>query len=470
MWGAGNILLGGAGSDLLEGRGADDVIDGDRELRIRLSVRTNAADPATEIGTTTLMESPYRAGSARTLQQDVFAGLVNPGNIVAVREIRATAGPADIDTALFSGPRADYDIAAVNGVLTVTHARGIALDGTDTLRNVERLQFADQTVVVAVPAAPVTVTATAGNASATVRFAAAPGGAPASGFLVQPVDPATDVAVGPALTAAAGATSLVVNNLTIGVAVAFRVSATNQFGASASTLSNTVTPTAPPAPAGPTVTPVSVANGATNVAVGVNITAVFSEAVSGVSTGTASTNVVLTAAGGARVPAAVNYVAAARRVTINPTGNLAAGVTYTATVTGAPAPGLRSTATGAAVVTTSWSFTTATPAANPAPTILSTTPAPGATGVARGVNVLVNFSEPVVGVSTTTVQLQRPDGSLVPAAVTYSAALRRATLNPSARLAANTVYRVVVTGGPAAIRDTAGGPLASTSWTFRTGA
>ena len=50
VWGDGNILLGGAGSDLIEGRGADDIIDGDRYLSVRLSVRTNPDDPATEIG------------------------------------------------------------------------------------------------------------------------------------------------------------------------------------------------------------------------------------------------------------------------------------------------------------------------------------------------------------------------------------------------------------------------------------
>ena len=44
VWGAGNILLGGSGSDLLEGRGADDIIDGDRYLNVRLSVRTDPAD------------------------------------------------------------------------------------------------------------------------------------------------------------------------------------------------------------------------------------------------------------------------------------------------------------------------------------------------------------------------------------------------------------------------------------------
>ena len=56
VWGEGDILLGGAGSDTITGRGANDIIDGDRALQVRISVRTDPADPATEIGSTDLME------------------------------------------------------------------------------------------------------------------------------------------------------------------------------------------------------------------------------------------------------------------------------------------------------------------------------------------------------------------------------------------------------------------------------
>ena len=41
VWAEGDILIGGGGSDLIEGRGADDIIDGDRSLTVRISVRTN---------------------------------------------------------------------------------------------------------------------------------------------------------------------------------------------------------------------------------------------------------------------------------------------------------------------------------------------------------------------------------------------------------------------------------------------
>ncbi len=46
VWAEGDILLGGAGSDSITGRGADDIIDGDRSLQVRISVRAGV-DPAT---------------------------------------------------------------------------------------------------------------------------------------------------------------------------------------------------------------------------------------------------------------------------------------------------------------------------------------------------------------------------------------------------------------------------------------
>ena len=87
VWGDGNILLGGAGSDLIEGRGADDIIDGDRYLNIRLSVRNDAGD---EIGSASANQPNQSAMTSQylrdadgnltgpTLQEAVFAGTVNP--------------------------------------------------------------------------------------------------------------------------------------------------------------------------------------------------------------------------------------------------------------------------------------------------------------------------------------------------------------------------------------------------------
>ncbi|WP_374087357.1 choice-of-anchor D domain-containing protein [Methylomicrobium lacus] len=188
VWGEGNIILGGEGSDTLEGRGADDILDGDRYLNVRLSVR-NGTDDANgvdtvrngsgpEIGSTDLMENAAVTGdfgplaTGMTLQQAVFAGKVNPGNIVIVREILlptvpvADCGattPLNCDTAWFSGPAANYIIIGnADGSVTVRDNTGV--DGTDTLRNIEQLSFCTTPGAVKgtcdVRAAPVSVAST----------------------------------------------------------------------------------------------------------------------------------------------------------------------------------------------------------------------------------------------------------------------------------------------------------------------
>lgn len=134
----GNIILGGDGSDLLEGRGGNDVIDGDRWLNVRISVR-DPGDPGVELRS---------VNSMRSIQADVFAGDIKPSQLRVMREIKtATPGPEDVDTAVFSEPRANYDLGALSTTLmTVRHIGGTQIDGTDTLRNIERLTFADQTI------------------------------------------------------------------------------------------------------------------------------------------------------------------------------------------------------------------------------------------------------------------------------------------------------------------------------------
>ncbi|MFM2078362.1 MAG: hypothetical protein RJA49_2252, partial [Actinomycetota bacterium] len=151
VWGEGNIILGGEGNDILQGRGGNDILDGDRWMNVRLSVRTDPSNPATELGTTNLMTNKATAGdfgpgtAGMTLQQAVFKGLVDPGNIVAVREI--VTPPLDLgsnDIARFSFPENQYDVTPNgDGSVTVTHFGGTAIEGIDTLRNIELVQFCD---------------------------------------------------------------------------------------------------------------------------------------------------------------------------------------------------------------------------------------------------------------------------------------------------------------------------------------
>ncbi|WP_223504069.1 peroxidase family protein [Pseudomonas sp. BF-R-24] len=134
QFGAGNILLGGGGSDIIEGRGGDDLIDGDMWLNVRISVRQNLDGTGPEIATFDSMESmiPF-----------MLNGTYNPGQLVIVREI-LTDAPA-FDTALFTGNQLDYTVTTVGGVTTVVDSV-VGRDGTDRLTNIERLQFNDQSL------------------------------------------------------------------------------------------------------------------------------------------------------------------------------------------------------------------------------------------------------------------------------------------------------------------------------------
>ena len=155
VWGEGNILLGGGGNDVLEGRGGNDILDGDSFLNVRLSVRTDPNNPASEIGSATSMNAPYQRNSAgelvgNSLQQAVFTGAVDPGNVIIVREILTSA--EGTDTAVFSDVESSYTITTTGGdgtmgspgsVTTVLHNNGE--DGTDTLHNIEHLIFGSGT-------------------------------------------------------------------------------------------------------------------------------------------------------------------------------------------------------------------------------------------------------------------------------------------------------------------------------------
>ena len=210
----------------------------------------------------------------------------------------------------------------------------------------------------------------------------------------------------------------------------------------------------------PQVTARTPASKATAVSTTGNLTATFSEAVRGID----GLSFSLKNAAGTTIPGAVTYNTTTRVATFDPTATLASDTTYTATLTGGRLA-VRDTA-GNPLVSTSWTFTT-----GPAPTIARRTPASGATSVSRTGNVTATFSEKVTGVTGATVTLRKATtGALVPAVVTYNATTRVATLNPSGTLTARTKYTVKVTGGVTAVRDLASNPLASSSWSFTTGA
>ncbi|HEX4430756.1 MAG TPA: peroxidase family protein [Frankiaceae bacterium] len=289
VWGEGDILLGGTGSDTITGRTGDEIIDGDKQLRVAITVR-NAA--GAEIGRTDLMEGTATSGNfgpgtaGMTLQQAVFAGLVDPGKLVNVREIVnlethpadcGAAVPLNCDTSVYAGPRSQYTIttnaAHVTTVIdttTVTPAvAGVVAkgDGTDTLFNIERLQFSDGTVPVppasggggptTIPGAPAAPTAVAGNASVQLSFAAPlnTGGGPITSFQVV-VNAGAATAVQTITGIDPASNTLAITGLTNGTSYTFQVRAVNAIGpgplsvtSSPVTPAGAVVPTAPAAPA-----------------------------------------------------------------------------------------------------------------------------------------------------------------------------------------------------------------------------
>ena len=148
---------------------------------------------------------------------------------------------------------------------------------------------------------------------------------------------------------------------------------------------------------------------------------------------------------------------------VNPTDALAAATTYDVVLTA----GVTDVA-GNPVQAETWSLTTraAVPTGDTvAPTVVSRSPAAGATGVGLTANVLVGFSEAMVKPSAEAVHLRTADGVVVPAAVSWNATTNTVIVNPTDALAATTTYEVVLTAG---ITDLAGNPVQAESWTLTT--
>ena len=105
------------------------------------------------------------------------------------------------------------------------------------------------------------------------------------------------------------------------------------------------------------------------------------------------------------------------------------------------------------------------------PTVVSITPAANASDINLTANVSVVFNELVdeATVSGDTFELRDASNSLVPATVSYNAATRTATLNPTSSLANATTYSALVKSGTNGVKDVAGNPLATDrTWSFTT--
>ena len=133
----GNIILGGDGSDIIEGRGGNDLIDGDAWLNVRISVRANIDGTGREIATFDSMDADGPVHARRHLQSGPAPHRPRDPVLLprsGLRHRRVLGQPGRLhDRSTLVASRPGH--------------RQRRTDGTDTLKHIERLQFADQTVV-----------------------------------------------------------------------------------------------------------------------------------------------------------------------------------------------------------------------------------------------------------------------------------------------------------------------------------
>ncbi|HZR47007.1 MAG TPA: Ig-like domain-containing protein, partial [Candidatus Manganitrophaceae bacterium] len=216
-----------------------------------------------------------------------------------------------------------------------------------------------------------------------------------------------------------------------------------------------------PAPAGPTITSTTPADGATGVAPNAPIMAIFSKAMNA-ATINANTFVVSAVSSGA-VAGSIDYQEETLTAIFVPSKFLNPSADYTVTVTTAVQD-----QTGVPLAQEKkWSFKTGGSGAvdTTPPSIIGKAPDEGAVNVSVGSPVTVSFNEAIDFESLKPRFIVTGPQGAVDAVLSYSGGT--ATLTPKAPLAENTSYQAAVKKGVADISGNAMG--ADTSWSFTTG-
>jgi type IV pilus assembly protein PilY1 len=211
------------------------------------------------------------------------------------------------------------------------------------------------------------------------------------------------------------------------------------------------------------VTSITPGNGATNVPQNTTVSVVFSVDMD--NTTINATNLYLKLGGsGTAIAASVSYDSTSRTAVLTPSANLTNNASYTVFVT-------RSIKTSAGVringgsTYTEYSFTIEP--ANLPPTVNSTTPASGATGVSRTSRATATFSEDIkLSTLTSSTFYMKAGATSIPGFISYNASTFVATFTPTVTLAYSTIYTVTLTTG---ITDQAGLAMAANKvWSFTT--
>jgi Ca2+-binding RTX toxin-like protein len=145
-----NVIIGGAGNDVLDGGAGFDIAsyEGDKAVRVDLS-KTGPQDTG-GAGVDTLSNFEGLKGS---LKADILIGDAKDNTFEGGLGDDIIDGGAGNDTAIYIGNANQYTWSRnANGTWTVK-----GLEGVDTLLNIEKLQFRDQTVTLSPSATTVTV-------------------------------------------------------------------------------------------------------------------------------------------------------------------------------------------------------------------------------------------------------------------------------------------------------------------------
>src|SRR3990172_6665378 len=203
----------------------------------------------------------------------------------------------------------------------------------------------------------------------------------------------------------------------------------------------------------PTVISTSPANSDTEVPIDSIITVMFSEEMD---TSTIATDTFIVNDGSGDISGIVSYSGAI--ATFTPSGNLSDSTAYTVRIT----TGAKDLAGNAMASPYTWSFTTGD---FTAPTVISTSPVNGATGVAIDSVITVTFSDVMDASTITTNTFTLSDGSgNISGTGSYSG--MTVTFTQSANLDFNTTYTTTVTTG---VKDLNGNAMTSDyTWSFTT--
>jgi hypothetical protein len=150
--------------------------------------------------------------------------------------------------------------------------------------------------------------------------------------------------------------------------------------------------------------------------------------------------------------------------TFAPTASLAGSTQYNATITTAA----KDAAGNALAGNVTWQFTTAAAPDTTPPTVSSTSPANGATGLALNSSASATFSEPMTNSTLNTASFTlRPTAGGSTVTGTVSVTGNTARFTPTVSLAGSTQYTATIT---TAAKDAAGNALAANyTWVFTTG-